>query len=177
MTLLRKIILIVGGLLVMLALIGFMLPSRYAVERSIVIDAPPSDVYPNVVDLREWQQWGVWFKRDPDMEINYSGPDRAIGMRSTWLSESEGNGEMEITQLEHNKKVVYRLYFPDYDMGSTGHVELEDLEQGTRVTWRDEGEVGNNPVDRFFVLMMDELLGPDFEMGLENLKTVVEHQS
>lgn len=177
MALLRKIILIVGGLLVILALIGFMLPSHYAVERSIVIDAPPSDVYPNVVDLREWQQWGVWFKRDPDMQISYSGPDRAIGMRSTWLSETEGSGEMEITQLEHNKKVVYRLYFPDYDMGSTGQFELEGLEQGTRVTWRDEGHVGNNPVDRYFVLMMDELLGPDFEMGLENLKTVVEHQS
>ena len=176
MALLRKMILIVGGLLVVLALIGFMLPSHYAVERSIVIEAPPEDVYPNLVDLREWQQWGVWFKRDPDMEIHYSGPDRAVGMRSSWQSESEGSGEMEITELEHNKKVVYQLYFPDYEMGSTGYFELEDLETGTRVTWRDEGQVGNNPVDRYFVLMIDDLLGPDFELGLENLKTVVEHK-
>lgn len=177
MALLRKLILLIGGVLVIAALIGFMLPSHYAVERSIVIDAPPSDIYPSVVDLREWQQWGVWFKRDPDMQINYSGPDRAIGMQSRWQSESEGSGEMEITDLEHNKKVVYSLYFPDFEMGSTGQITLEELEQGTRVTWSDEGDVGNNPVDRYVVLMLDDLIGPDFEMGLENLKTVVENQS
>ena len=34
-----------------------------------------------------------------------------------------------------------------------------------------------NPVDRYFVLMIDGLIGPDFEMGLENLKTVIENQS
>lgn len=111
------------------------------------------------------------------MVIDYSGPDRAIGMRSVWQSATEGNGEMEITQLVHNKNVEYRLYFPDFDMGSTGSVSLTPTDKGTIVTWTDEGEVGMNPVDRYFVLMIDGLIGPDFEMGLENLKTVIENQS
>eukprot|EP00036_Acanthoecidae_sp_10tr_P011534 CAMPEP_0182927410 /NCGR_PEP_ID=MMETSP0105_2-20130417/13775_1 /TAXON_ID=81532 ORGANISM="Acanthoeca-like sp., Strain 10tr" /NCGR_SAMPLE_ID=MMETSP0105_2 /ASSEMBLY_ACC=CAM_ASM_000205 /LENGTH=54 /DNA_ID=CAMNT_0025065357 /DNA_START=36 /DNA_END=197 /DNA_ORIENTATION=- len=54
------------------------------------------------------------------MEIDYSGPDRAIGMMSSWKSVTEGNGEMKITDLEHNKKVVYSLAFPEWEMGSTG---------------------------------------------------------
>ncbi|GGW76575.1 SRPBCC family protein [Alteromonas halophila] len=177
MAVLRKLILIIAALLIIAVLFGFMLPSHYSVQRSIVIDAPAEEIYPNVVDLRRWQQWGVWFKRDPEMKIDYSGPDRAIGMQSSWISETEGSGEMTITDLEHNHKVVYRLYFPDFDMASTGMVELEPVADGTRVTWSDEGEVGNNPLDRYFVLMIDGLIGPDFEMGLENLKTVVENES
>ncbi|MEW9798647.1 SRPBCC family protein [Alteromonas sp. CYL-A6] len=176
MAILKKLILLVAGVLILFTLVGFFLPASYAIERSIVINAPASSVYPYVVDLKAWQQWGVWFKRDPQMEISYAGPDRAIGMRSEWRSDTEGNGEMEITQLEHNRKVVYRLYFPEFDMGSTGTMEMIPVDEGTRVVWIDAGSVGRNPVDRYFVLMMDSLIGPDFELGLENLKTVVENQ-
>ena len=177
MAFLKKLLIGIGALIVIVCVIGFFLPSEYSVERRILIKANPSEVYPEVVDLKAWQKWGVWFKRDPNMVIDYSGPDRAIGMRSVWQSATEGNGEMEITQLVHNKNVEYRLYFPDFDMGSTGSVSLTPQEEGTLVTWTDEGEVGMNPVDRYFVLMIDGLIGPDFEMGLENLKTVIENQS
>ena len=95
-------------------------------------------------------------------------------MRSEWKSDTEGNGEMEITQLEHNRRVLYRLYFPDYDMGSTGAFEIRPTSNGSVVTWRDEGSVDNNPINRYFALMMDGMIGPDFEMGLENLKTLAE---
>lgn len=176
MAALKKLILGFVILVVTLSAIGLILPKHYNVERSIVINAGPDVVYPEVVNLKAWPTWGVWFKRDPAMELIYSGPDRAIGMRSEWKSVSEGNGEMEITALEHNKKVVYSLYFPDMDMGSTGTIEFVPSNSGTRVVWRDEGEVGNNPVDRYVVLMIDSLLGPDFEAGLENLKVVVENR-
>lgn len=176
MGVLKKFLYGIVILVVVLVVAGFMLPKHYKVERSIVIDAPPEDIYDNVVDLKAWSQWGVWFKRDPEMKISFAGPDRAIGMRTTWLSETEGDGEMEITQLQHNRKVVYSLYFPDFDMGSTGEFLLEPVPEGTRVTWSDQGEVGMNPMDRYFVLMMDRFIGPDFEMGLQNLKTVVENR-
>tara|TARA_Y100000034_G_C6886591_1_gene407150 strand:+ start:1499 stop:2032 length:534 start_codon:yes stop_codon:yes gene_type:complete len=176
MDVLRKLLIFIGILIALLVAISFVLPKEYSVERSVVIEAAPSDVYPYIVDLKEWQKWGVWFKRDPNMKLDYFGPDRAIGMRSVWRSETEGNGEMEITQLEHNSKVVYRLYFPDFDMGSTGVVSISQSPEGSRVVWKDEGVVDNNPINRYFVLFMDSMIGPDFELGLENLKTVVENQ-
>lgn len=173
---LKKLLVFVGVVIVVFVASSFLIPKDYTVERSITIDAEPSEVYPYVVDLREWQKWGVWFQRDPNMELNYSGPDRAIGMRSEWKSETEGNGEMEITQLEHNKRVLYSLYFPEFDMGSTGVLDIKQVDNGTQVTWTDAGSVDNNPVNRFFVLFIDNLIGPDFEMGLENLKTLVENR-
>lgn len=176
MGVLKKLLVFVGVVTVLFVASSFLIPKDYTVERSITINAQPAEVYPFVVDLKEWPKWGVWFKRDPNMTLNYSGPDRAIGMRSQWTSATEGNGEMEITQLEHNKRVIYRLYFPDFDMGSTGEVVISEVDSGTQVTWTDKGSVDNNPVNRFFVLFIDDLIGPDFEMGLENLKTLVENK-
>ena len=124
MGVLKKLLIVFGAIIAIFVISSFFIRKDYSVERTITIDAEPSDVYPYVVDLREWKKWGVWFKRDPNMQLTYSGPDRAIGMRSVWESETEGNGEMEITQLEHNKRVLYRLYFPDFDMGSSGIVEI-----------------------------------------------------
>ncbi|QDG34581.1 SRPBCC family protein [Alteromonas mediterranea] len=175
MGVLKKLLIVFGAVIAIFVISSFFIPKDYSVERTITIDAEPSDVYPYVVDLREWKKWGVWFKRDPNMRLTYSGPDRAIGMRSVWESETEGNGEMEITQLEHNKRVLYRLYFPDFDMGSSGIVEIKPTAGGTLVIWRDEGTVDNNPINRYFALLMDGMIGPDFEMGLENLKILVEN--
>ena len=174
MSALKKLLVLVGVLVTLFVATSFFISKDYSVERTIVINAEPSEIYPYVVDLKEWSKWGVWFKRDPNMELEFSGPDRAIGMRSEWKSETEGNGEMEITQLEHNRRVLYRLYFPDFDMGSNGAVEIKPTSNGSIVTWRDEGTVDNNPINRYFALMMDGMIGPDFEMGLENLKILAE---
>lgn len=69
----------------------------------------------------------------------------------------------------------YRLYFFDFDMGFIGFVLFMFMEEGILVIWIDEGEVGMNLVDCYFVFMIDGLIGFDFEMGLENLKMVIEN--
>ncbi|MBU2978976.1 SRPBCC family protein [Alteromonas sp. C1M14] len=174
---LKKSIIYFFGAIVLLLLVGFILPSHYQVERKILIEAPAENIYPNVVDLRAWSKWGVWYMRDPNMEVEFSGPDRAIGMLSVWKSDTQGSGEMRISALKHNRMVSYDLYFPEYEMSSTGTFTLEPVKGGTLVTWQDSGEMGTNPVNRYIGLMMDSMIGPDFELGLENLKTVVENQT
>lgn len=177
MGVLKKLFFIVSTLIVIGIVASFFMPQNYTVERSIIIDAETSDVYPYVVNLKQWEKWGVWFKRDPDIELSYKGPDRAIGMRLEWKSETQGDGVMEITLLEHNSKVGYSLFSSELDLGSDGVVEIEAVDEGSRVTWRDKGTVDNNPVNKFFILFIDSIIGPDFALGLENLKTVVENNA
>lgn len=166
------------GFVVLVALflvVGFLLPSEFRVERSIVIDAPPGKVYDHIVDLRKWKSWGVWFRRDPNMEVKYSGPQNAVGMTSSWVSESEGSGEMKLIALEPQKNLKYSLYFPEFEMGSTGEFVLKEMNGQTQVTWLDYGDVGSNPINHYFAAMMDSMIGPDFETGLSNLKVLVEN--
>lgn len=165
------------GVIALFVVVGLFLPSEFHVQRQIQINAPADKVFPHVVNLKKWKEWGVWFERDPDMKITYSGPEGFVGHKSVWVSESEGTGEMTITELTPQEKVVYSLYFPDFDMGSTGELTLTETDGTTTVVWADYGDVGGNPVNRYFALVMDSMIGPDFETGLQNLKSLVEEST
>ncbi|MCK6428392.1 MAG: SRPBCC family protein [Burkholderiaceae bacterium] len=164
--------------LVVLALafvgIGFLLPSQFHVERSVVINAPAEKVYALIADPREWKRWTVWNQRDPAMKIEYAGPPSGVGAKWSWQSKTEGNGEMEFTEATPPNRLGYRLSFPEFGMQSKGLLRVVPDGAGVRVSWSNEGDMGSNPLNRWFGLMMDRLVGPDFEGGLANLKRLAE---
>ena len=163
------------GLWVLLLLVGFVLPGHYRVERSTVIAARPAAVYPLVGDLRAWRQWGVWFGRDPAMQLGYSPATAEVGAWSQWKSKSQGDGKMTITAVRPPEYFEYRMEFSDMGMASKGTMELAAAPDGTtRVTMAMEGDLGRSPINRWFGLFMDRLVGPDFDGGLANLKRISE---
>lgn len=166
----------VGGLaalVLLLVAVAFFLPRGYRVERAIVIRAKPEAVLPQVADLRAWKNWGAWQERDPGMKLSYSAVTTGVGAWSQWESTKEGNGKMTIRTLSATK-VGYLLEFPDMGTKSDGSIELVPEGGATRVVWIDAGDLGNNPVHRWFGLLVDKLIGPDFERGLANLKQLTE---
>lgn len=163
------------GILVLGALgVGLFLPSKFAVSRSTVIAAPADRVYDLIADPRNWVKWGAWQRRDPNMEIRYSGPPFGQGAKWSWKSRSEGTGNMEFVRVEPDRRVEYALFFPDFNLRSGGAFALEPAPAGTKVTWTNAGDVGSNPLKRYLAVSMDYLVGPDFDAGLANLKAVAE---
>ena len=109
------------------------------------------------------------------MQVEYSGPIKQVGMKSEWVSVSEGSGNMVISAVEPNKRLVYALSFPDFGMQSTGEMVLSSTKEGkTEVTWMDYGTLEGNPMQRYFLLGLDSMIGPDFEAGLNRLKKLSE---
>ena len=175
MKLLVRAIVAIVVLIVALAVAGLFLPGHYQVSRSIVIAAPPSAIFPNVGDLKAWPKWGVWFARDPAMQIDYSASTSGVGAWSSWKSKSQGDGRMTVTAEEPPNRFDYRLEFPGEGMVASGSMSLAPAEAGsTRVTAAMEGELGRSPINRWFGLFMDKIIGPDFEGGLANLKRISE---
>ena len=167
---------ILGGLavlVVLLVVLAFFLPRHYRVERAVEINAKPEVVLAQVADLRAWKSWGAWQERDPGMKITYSAQQLGVGSWSAWESKSEGNGKMTITE-QTATKVTYRLEFLDMGMQSTGTMELVPAARGVRLVWADTGDLGLNPMSRWFGLFLDKIIGPDFERGLANLKRRIE---
>jgi uncharacterized protein YndB with AHSA1/START domain len=164
----------IGALALAAVAIGFFLPSTFEVKRSILIDAPEARIYDAIVDPREWKKWSVWTRRDPHMDIDYSGPPFGQGARWAWKSRSEGSGSMEFRRVEPNRRIEYSLNFADFNVRSTGEFQLQPGTGGVRVTWSNRGDVGSNPLKHFLAASMDRLVGPDFEAGLANLKTLAE---
>ncbi|MEP7154785.1 MAG: SRPBCC family protein [Betaproteobacteria bacterium] len=174
MKVLKYTLLGLAGLLVLLGMLSLALPSAYKVERSIVINAPIEVVYPLVYDPKAWARWGVWNRRDPGMKVTYSGSPAGVGAKWSWESKSEGNGTMECTGAEFNRSVSYKLTFSDFDGAFNGRLEFTPADKGVQVKWIAEGDVGSNPLMRYFALVMDRMMGPDFEGSLKNLKEMAE---
>ena len=171
---LKRIAFAVVAVFALLLVIGLLLPSGFRVQRTTVIAAPPAKVYPLIADPRNWKQWAVWNRRDPEMQMQYSGAESGTGAKWSWQSKTEGNGAMEFTAAVPNERIEYALSFPDFGMSSHGELGLAPDGSGTRVIWTNEGDMGGSPINRYFGLMMDSMVGPDFEAGLANLKTIAE---
>ena len=78
------------------------------------------------------------------------------------LSVLKGKGQSN-TQIAHTLGV------------SEGAIRIEAAGAGSsKVTWSNGGDLGMNPVGRYFGLFMDRMMGPDFQSGLEKLKSKVE---
>lgn len=175
MKIIKWLLIVVVVLAVLIVGIGFLLPSHYRVERSATIDASPQQVYGYLADPRQWAKWTAWNRRDPAMKITYSGPHSGQGAQWAWES-SEGDGSMTFTRVEPNKAIEYTLAFPDMGMASTGTLTLMPAGAATQVSWTAEGDVGRNPLMRWFVPFMDRMIGPDFVEGLANLKSLAEQE-
>ena len=173
MKLALKILKYLVGLLVLSVAIAFLLPSSYSAERSMTINAPVEKVFPLIAKQKEWKRWSVWNQRDPNMELTYSGPEAAVGSKWAWKSKPEGNGGMEWSAVEANKRVGYILTMEGMTP-STGDLFVAPEGAGTKVTWTMKGDAGMNPMFRWFGLFMDKMVGPDFEAGLKNLKKLAE---
>lgn len=166
------------GLLIVIAVfvaVSYLLPRHVIVERQVTIDAPPEEVFPFVNSLQSGTEWSPWTVRDPDMEVTFEGPEEGVGNTMVWRSDVDtvGNGRQEIVESIENERVDTLLDFGE--MGTAdAWIDLEDVGGGTQVTWGLDVDMGMNPIGRWMGLMMDRLVGPDYEAGLMNLQDIVE---
>jgi uncharacterized protein YndB with AHSA1/START domain len=179
-------ILVALGILVLVVLVILGLaaarPARMRVERSIVIDAPPSKIYRLVNDFHNWKQWAPGDKDDPTSNRTYSGAEAGVGAVSNWRGNGNTNSaRMEITGGAQDAQVVVTVDFAapfvahnvnTYTFEATGGTSTGMVL--TRVTWDFDGQ--NVFVMRVMGVFvnMDKTMGKHFEDGLANLKVAAE---
>jgi uncharacterized protein YndB with AHSA1/START domain len=166
------LVLAVGGLL----LFASTRPDEFRVQRSAVVKAPPEKIYPLIVDLKGWQAWSPWEKKDPAMKRTYSGPAQGLGAASAWEGNKDvGAGRMEITEATPSSKVVFKLEFlKPIEGNNTATFTLQPAGEGTTVTWVMDGKA--NILSKLMGVLfdMDKMIGKDFEAGLESIRAVAE---
>ncbi|MCB1488873.1 MAG: SRPBCC family protein [Bauldia sp.] len=162
--------------LIVLALAGgFLMPRHRVVSRSTEIAAPPSDVFPLVGDLRQFNEWSPWFERDPQATYTFTGPTDGVGQTFHWMSETPdvGSGSMTITAIEPGEEVAIAVEFADQGTAETS-LAVAAKGAGSVVTWDFSTDLGLNPIARYFGASIDEAVGADFEHGLAKLKALAE---
>ena len=174
---LKTILIILAALIGVLLILGLLAEKNFRVERSTVIHAPAATVYANVSTLTAMDQWGPWKEEEPDMVATLSGaPDGQVGAISHWKS-SKSEGEQELAELVPNEKVRTKLRFiSPWAANNEGTYELVAMGDSTKVTWGIQGENGLFMRMMGVLMNMDGMVGPMFEKGLANLKTLSEKQ-
>jgi hypothetical protein len=80
---------------------------------------------------------------------------------------------MSIAAIEPDSRVDMEVVFVE-EGSAHATVVLEPAGAGTKVTWGLDTDLGFNPIGRYFGMMMDGMVGPDYEKGLARLKAAAE---
>jgi hypothetical protein len=172
---LKKILIAFATLVGLLFAIGFVLPSKFRVERSAAIQAPPEAIYPHVAHLARWREWGPWrAEKYPGSEWTFGGPEVGVGAVHTWSGGRLGNGTLSLTEADPKTGVAYAASVEDGRYLLRGRISFAPEGQGTRVTWVDEGDIGGNPLAHYLVPFIRSRLGRYLEEGLAGLAKRVE---
>ncbi len=171
----RKIVVVVGSLLVVLIAGAYLLPRQVHVEREALLRAPPSDVFAYVNDFQEFNRWSPWARIDPDTHYTFENGTRGEGAKMTWNSDhpNVGSGSQEIIESVANEHVKVALEFDGHGQ-ATAYYRLTPASNGTRLIWGFDTDLGNNPIARYFGLFFDDMIGADYDKGLANLQALVE---
>ncbi len=158
--------------------IGLFLPGETHVERSIKISAADSVVFKLISEHKEFQRWSPWSKKDPNIELTFSGPEVGVGSTTYWASEDPhvGNGTSVYTVYEPNVKAVTELSFDQGGGTATYEISNVEGEEGVViVTWGFD-TLNKTVIEKYFGIMMDRILGPMYETGLAALKEIAESE-
>lgn len=175
----KRILYILVALVVLVLVATVLSPAQTHVERSTVIDASPATVYRYVADFHQFNRWSPWAARDPETKYEFSGPAFGAGSTMSWSSEHPevGSGSQQVVEAKPPHRLKVKLEFGE-DMGPAfSSYILEPQDDGTRIVWTFDTELGLNPLHRLFGLMMDKWVGPDYEQGLASLKQLVESEA
>lgn len=175
----KNTLLVIFGLLVLVvlavALMASQRPDTFRVSRSATIAAPADRIYSMINDIREFDTWNPYSRKDPQLKSRYSGPPSGPGARSDFESKKAGTGSLEIVQSTSPSEVKMQLNMTAPFKGNNTVVfMLASQGNTTQATWAMEGAAPF--VARFMGVMfnMDKMVGADFEAGLINLKTKAE---
>lgn len=162
------------ALVALVIIVGFFMPKRLDVTVARELSAPADKIFPQLSNLKNWENWSPWKGYDTNMVVKRNRENGGVGQVQEWQSESEGNGRLEIINIEKNKSVAYQLTFVDWESTSDGEFILEPTENGnTIVTWKMIGGETESPFGRLMNAIFASAVKADFESGLVNLEEIV----
>jgi len=169
------------AIVVLLALAGVLVlaalrPDTFRVQRAITIKAPAEKIFPLINDLRRFNTWNPYEKKDPNLQGRYSGAVSGKGaVYSFDGNRNVGQGSVEITDSFAPRRVAMLLHMiRPVEARNDIEFTLEPQGDATQVTWAMQGKVPYVAKIIHVFVSMDRMIGRDFEDGLASLKAEAE---
>ncbi len=178
-----KKILIGFGLFLVLGIVALtaavmLMPTDFRIEREVTINKPKAEVFAYAKMLKNQNEWGPWFRKDPAMKQEFVGSDGSVGFISKWESTKDdvGTGEQEIRKIVEGERMETQLRFrKPFESNADSYLTTEGVSvDQTKVKWGFTGSMPR-PMNLMLVFVdMDKEVGNDFAEGLSSLKSILE---
>lgn len=177
--------LVLGGgafLLVGFLVVGFVLPGTWEATAEASIDVALEDLQPYLDSPEGWREWTPW----PDSVQAGPGPTRGPGATMTWTDPELGSGSFRIDDVDAGagsgspRTIAYSVEVEGVGgsaMRTTGTLTLVDVGDATRLVWREEGDLGSNPLMGYWALAMERAQGTEMSKSLDRLAEVASRRS
>jgi len=135
------IFVLLAGILILIALIGWLLPKEHTVTREGRFHQPPEAVWKAITDIDampSWRQGLKSVKRLPDQN----------GLPSWVETTDSGKLPFETVLSQPPSKLVVRIADPKLPFGGTWTYEITATSSGSILRIREDGEI-YNPLFRF----------------------------
>jgi uncharacterized protein YndB with AHSA1/START domain len=127
---------VVGILVVVVLVVGWLLPEKHHAERQATLNAPPEAVWDLMTDVEAFPSWRSDIKKVQRL------PDR--DGRPAWVEEgSSGRLTLAVERSEAPRLLVLRIADPDLPFGGTWTYEVSPAAGGTTLKITEDGEIYN----------------------------------
>lgn len=150
-------------------------PDDFTISRKISMEVPADRIFDHVGDFHKWQDWSPWAKLDPNQATAFEGPENGYGSIMAWSGNNQvGEGRMMITESKPPDHVFYQLDMTK-PIQASNRVEFHFVNKGTytEVYWTMYGKRNFVMKAMNIVFNCDEMVGKQFEQGLQSLKELV----
>jgi hypothetical protein len=176
LSMMKTALLVAGVGLAGLFAAAAMRPASFHVERTSNVDVSADKIYPLITNLRQFNRWNPYARKDPAMKASYSGPASGHGAGYAFHGNKDvGKGNIAIVETSAPNRVTMRL---DMMEPFEGHnvVEFRLVPRGSGTDVTRAMSCRSPLLARMIGLFidMDRMIGRDFETGLSNLKLQAE---
>ncbi len=169
---------LIGLAVTVVALLGYASsrPDEFRVERTARVAVPADKLWPLIGELRAFNRWNPYERKDPMAQGTYSGAAQGVGSRYSWDGKEIGAGSLEITGQQPGRAVQMKLDFvKPFEAHNQAEFALQPLADGaTEVRWTMHGPAHFMSKLMGVFIDMDKMVGRDFEDGLQNLRELAE---
>ncbi|MCI0751594.1 MAG: GyrI-like domain-containing protein [Flammeovirgaceae bacterium] len=169
---LKKILIGIVALVVLVAIVGFFMPEKTEVTRTVAINAPADYVFEEVNELKNWGRWSYWHHTDKTMKPAYGDVTAGVNAFYSWTSE-QGEGNLKFTESVPNQSIKYELNFAGDP--AAGWYTFEKDGETTKLTSGFSYDHGANPFSRLMgKFMFVPEMNKAFDFNHDKLKEIAE---
>lgn len=177
MRIVKIVLLVILSLVVLILIIAAFVKKDINVTKEIIINKSKQEVFAYVKLLKNQDNFSKWATMDSSMKKTYSGTDGTVGFVSAWEGNKDvGAGEQEILKIDEGNRIDYALRFiKPFKSNADAFMIFEDAGKNqTKVKWGFKSKMAYPMNAMCLFVNMEEVVGKDFQTGLDNLKKNLE---